>query len=466
MANGVGEGGASLADPPKVAERLSQPVVALGPVGMLDGCRARVDERRVGLVELQIAEGAVAEEAGAERAVVGSERLGRLQRLGVQRDRALVLGGAEGGAAGVAQFLREAEGERQSLPVRVLEFDESVALRLRTRELRDEGVRLDGVHQVGAGAERDERQQPHRRAHVQHDARGARRHEARHERAHRVAVRVGARRVEEGGELAARREHGRVGGEVGVEALCHHRVGVPLVGGGERGAQQREVERALAELLAHRRHRRHVRVLRLDDPLLERRLGRRRLHHPVRVVDALGVHHHLQDVARLEQPAARLGVVGLELDDLREDGGALLVRLGRLERAAEAVVPLRPLRLEVDALRRVEERALRVVEVEEAQRAVRERLVVLRVRREHRGVVAARLVVALALDRLVALVAQHRARRVDVLLRQLLERLVDVLDERLLGFVRRVERVAQHLGHLLREVGRRAREFLLRRHRR
>ena len=289
-------------------------------------------------------------------------------------------------------------------------------------------------------------------------------------RADDLGVRVGARRVEERVELEARREHGRVGEQVRGEGLGHHRLRVPLVLRPHRLVEQREVELGLAELLAHGAHRRVILLLRGLGALLQVGLGRLGLVHPERVVHALDVEHHLQHLARLDQPPRRLHVVRLELAHLGEDGRALLPLLALLQRAAEAVEALGPVGLEVHGQRRVLQRQLEVLvharaalllaHGQVAQRAVAQHLVVGRPRGEHARVVLGRLLVPAGLDGLVAHVAAHCRRVLELLLWDLIERLLQVLDGALGALVAHVDRVAQDLVVVLVHRRRRRRRAL------
>ena len=82
---------ARLLEPPELREHLRHPVVALAKVGQALDRRARVHERRLVLAELEVAQGAVAQQVDLELGL----RVGRRQRLRVERDRALVHARAE-----------------------------------------------------------------------------------------------------------------------------------------------------------------------------------------------------------------------------------------------------------------------------------------------------------------------------------------------------------------------------------
>ena len=211
-------------------------------------------------------------------------------------------------------------------------------------------MRLGDVHLVRARLHADQREQPHRRAEVEDDAGLARGHEHRDERADRLRVEVGAQGIEEGRELLPRREHRRVRDEVRADRLHHLRAGEPLLRRGEVPLDEAWVEEALAEGLALGVHGRVHAALRVLRALLHRiRLLGRQFVHPIRVVHALDVQDHLQHLARLDEAAGCLDVVGLQLADLCEDGGRLLPLFALLQRAPKPVEPLWPIRPEVAA---------------------------------------------------------------------------------------------------------------------
>ena len=220
---------------------------------------------------------------------------------------------------------------------------------------------LAHVDLVRARLHREQRQQPHGRAQVQHHARLATRHEQRHCLTDDLGVGIGTRAVEQSLELRAWREDGRVRHQVRREGLDHRRVRVPLLALRHRALEQRKVEFTLAKLLAQAGHRLIILRLRRLGALLQLGLLGRGLVHPVRIVDALHVEHHLQRLACLDQTTRRLDIIRFQFTHLCEHRSALLPLFRLHQRATETVEALGPVGLELHRECRVMQRQLKVL---------------------------------------------------------------------------------------------------------